>query len=212
MTPPPPTPPAPREPLADTVDHLVQTFKALSDSTRLRLVGLLAEREHSGQELAATLRLAPATVSHHLKVLRTAGLVTETRQTPYVYFALDLAALQRTLQSVSRKDRIQAFAADTALPSDKRRVLNAFFDGPRLKSIPAQLSKKEIVLEELLRRLPRQAEFPEKELNRWLQSIHEDHCTLRREFIMGHYMERSGGVYRLTEKGRGFAKERRSAD
>ncbi|MBN1485054.1 MAG: winged helix-turn-helix transcriptional regulator [Chloroflexia bacterium] len=56
-------------------DALLQTLKALSDPTRLRILRYLAEAPHTPAELARRLRLRAPTVSHHLTALRRAGLV-----------------------------------------------------------------------------------------------------------------------------------------
>lgn len=182
----------------DTVVHL---FKALADATRLRIVGLVSEEPKCGQEIATELNLAPATVTHHLRLLRDAGLVTETRRPPYVDYQLDLGRLQRTVKSVLHRDKVQAFADPTDLTAETRRVLNAFFEGDQLTAIPAQRRKKEIVFEEILRRLPRQDSYGERELSDFIKQIHSDFCTIRREFVMGRYMSREGGVYHWTERG-----------
>ena len=50
-------------------ETLLAFFKALADESRLRIVGLLAEREYSVQALAQALALKEPTVSHHLAVL-----------------------------------------------------------------------------------------------------------------------------------------------
>ncbi|MBK8232942.1 MAG: metalloregulator ArsR/SmtB family transcription factor [Candidatus Eisenbacteria bacterium] len=193
------------------IEQVVTGFKALADPVRLRLLGLLAERERSGQELAGLLGVSAPTVSHHLKLLKGCGFVLETRHAPYTYFALDPKALQSLVESVSRREKVQQWGAEEEIESDIRRVLNAFFEGPRLKSIPAQRRKKEIVFEELLRRLPRKSEYTEQELSLWLKAIHEDFCTIRREFLIGGYMIREAGIFRLTEKGREIARSRRGA-
>jgi DNA-binding transcriptional ArsR family regulator len=61
--------------LASLFHILLQFFKALADETRLKLLGLLANREQSVEQLATQLRLKTPTVSHHLATLREAGLV-----------------------------------------------------------------------------------------------------------------------------------------
>jgi len=63
----------------DTVpDGLVETLKALADSTRLRILRYLAQQPLTPNQLARRLRLRAPTVIHHLKELRLAGLVQVT--------------------------------------------------------------------------------------------------------------------------------------
>ena len=50
-------------------EELVTFFKALADSSRLKIVGLLAEKSYSVEELAELLNLKASTVSHHLAKL-----------------------------------------------------------------------------------------------------------------------------------------------
>jgi hypothetical protein len=184
------------------VDQLVALFKALADPTRLRLAALIVDRGRCGQDLASELGVSTGTVSHHLRVLRDAGLVRETRQPPFSFFELDLGALQQALKAVSNKKAVREIAGDEARSSEERKVLRTFFDGPRLVALPAQRKKKQIVFEEILRRLPRRKEYSEQELSRYIETMFEDYCTVRREFIMGGYMARDSGSYRLTDLGR----------
>ena len=199
-------------PQVQDVDHAVALFKALADPVRLRILGLLVEEERCGQELAEMLHLAPGTVAHHLQRLRGLGLLTEERRPPYTYVRLDYPKLREAILPLLKKERVQQFAAGPDVDREKRRVLNAFFDGPLLKAIPAQRRKKEIVFEEILRRLPERRSFGEAELSELIKEIHSDFCTIRREFIMGRYMEREAGVYRWTEKGRAVRTPTGSAD
>jgi biotin operon repressor len=182
--------------------ELLRLFKALADPVRLRMVGLLVERGRCGQELASLLGISAPTVSHHLRVLREAGLLREVRENPYRFYELDQSSLRSALREMSDRKRIRRFAEGAGLEPAKRKVLRTFFDGPRLVAIPAQRRKKEIVFEEILRRLPRRKVYSERELSRFIEAIHPDFCTIRRELIMGRYMERERGSYRLTEKGR----------
>lgn len=94
-----------REPLgeADAVD-LARTFKALSDPVRLRLLSLIAS--HEGGEacvcdLTGPFDVSQPTISHHLKVLREAGLVGSERRGTWVYYcaAAALARLSSLLQT-----------------------------------------------------------------------------------------------------------------
>ena len=71
-------------------------FKALADETRLEMLGLLAA---AGTELCACdleghFELSQPTISHHLKILREAGLVTAERRGTWIYYALDQDTLR----------------------------------------------------------------------------------------------------------------------
>jgi ArsR family transcriptional regulator len=73
--------PLPRENAA------VRVAKALGDPTRFRLLEAIAAREETScHDLTALVRLAQATVSHHLKVLSDAGLVSARNEGPYHYY------------------------------------------------------------------------------------------------------------------------------
>ena len=72
-------------------------FKALGDETRLEILGLLAA---AGTEICACdieshFELSQPTISHHLKILREAGLVTGERRGTWVYYAIDRATVAR---------------------------------------------------------------------------------------------------------------------
>jgi biotin operon repressor len=187
---------------SDPMPGLVRLFKGLADPTRLRMVAAMVDRARCGQDLAAEVGVSPATVSHHLRVLSDAGLLRETRQAPYTFYQLDLEQLQDAVKAVSSPKRVRELATSAPVDDETRDVLRAFFDGPRLRALPVQRRKKDIVLEEMLRRLPRRREYREPELNKFIEAVHPDFCTIRREWIMGGYMERAAGVYRLADRGR----------
>src|SRR5580704_1856665 len=79
-------------PEADLVT-LLAFFKAMANESRLRIVGLLAERERSVQELAELLELKEPTVSHHLATLKALGLVSARAEGVTRWHALRLETL-----------------------------------------------------------------------------------------------------------------------
>jgi len=89
--------PLTREPLsAETAAALAHTLKAVADPARLRLLSLVAA--HEGGEacvcdLIEPLGLSQPTVSHHLKVLVEAGLLTRDKRGVWAYFAVVPEAL-----------------------------------------------------------------------------------------------------------------------
>lgn len=87
------------EPLdAESAVTLAGAFKALGDPVRLRLLSLIAAaggEEVCVCELTPAFELSQPTISHHLKVLREAGLLTSERRGTWVYYRVIPAALQR---------------------------------------------------------------------------------------------------------------------
>ena len=61
------------------MEHLTQTFAALADPTRLGIVVHLARREATVSELVDKFDLTQPTITSHLKVLESVGLITRTR-------------------------------------------------------------------------------------------------------------------------------------
>lgn len=88
-----------REPVdAETAAELAVVFKALSDPMRLRLLSTIASRRDGEAcvcDLSEGIDLSQPTISHHLKVLREAGLITSERRASWVYYRVVPQALQR---------------------------------------------------------------------------------------------------------------------
>jgi ArsR family transcriptional regulator len=89
--------PLTEEPLEVTrADALAPMFKALGDPVRLRLLSMIASArggEVCVNDLSGEFHLSGPTISHHLKVLRQAGLVDRDRRGTWVYYRLIPAAL-----------------------------------------------------------------------------------------------------------------------
>ena len=70
-------------------DDLAARFKALADPTRVAIVNSLsAADEVCVCNLTATFELSQPTISHHLKILREAGLVESTRRGTWAFYRL----------------------------------------------------------------------------------------------------------------------------
>jgi ArsR family transcriptional regulator, arsenate/arsenite/antimonite-responsive transcriptional repressor len=98
-----------REPIGETAAAgLAQVFRALADPVRLRLVSLIGA--HQGGEacvceLTTAFDLTQPTISHHLKVLREAGIIEGERRGTWVYYWLVPAALERMAALLSAPAR-----------------------------------------------------------------------------------------------------------
>jgi biotin operon repressor len=175
-------------------DELVLFFKALADASRLKIVGLLAQRPYSVEELAALLDLKPSTISHHLSKLAEAGLVTARAEGYYSVYQLDQEALQKASRSLFSAEQMTAAAENIDLDAYDHKVVTDFSlpDG-RLKEIPAQRKKLEAILRYVAQSFESGKKYSEKQVNEILARFHEDTATLRRELVGAKLMERQGG-------------------
>ncbi|MGG4108140.1 metalloregulator ArsR/SmtB family transcription factor [Paenibacillus lautus] len=187
------------------LDKVVSYHKALADPTRIKMLILLAEGELNGQVLAEKIGVTPATITHHAAKLREASLIKERRDKNTIYFSLNHYFIKNSAIATENLiyQRVRPEGVPERLEEEDQRtrdaVVNHFFTSEgKLKSIPAQLKKKLIVLTHLVSRLEKGRKYTEKEINEFIQGYHEDFATLRREFIMHHFMFRDNGVYELN--------------
>lgn len=80
-------------PATTDFDQVAERFHALSDPTRLRILGMLASGEHCVCDLMSELDIAQSRLSFHLRVLRQAAFVTARRDGQWMYYALEREAL-----------------------------------------------------------------------------------------------------------------------
>ncbi|EJL43502.1 hypothetical protein BAG01nite_16380 [Brevibacillus agri] len=196
------------------LDKLVTFYKALGDPTRVRILAILANGPLHGQALAGKLGVTPPTITHHMAKLREAGIVYERRDKNTIYFYLHEANMKRQTQAILNVlERAKDFSEEGLFAQaeenhDQRRaqmaaehmhVIKSFLtpDG-KLKQIPSQRKKKLIVFEHMVRGLEHGRKYKEQEINDYIRQFHEDYATIRREFVMNHYMYREDGIYELN--------------
>ena len=78
-----------------------QTFKALSDPTRREILRLLRDGEMSAGDLSSHFSSTGATISHHLSILRDAGLILDEKRGKYIYYELNLSVLDEILECIA---------------------------------------------------------------------------------------------------------------
>jgi len=178
------------------VDELVTFFKALADANRLKIVGLLAQRPLSTEQLAAILDLTPGTVTHHLNKLAEVELVRAHAESYYNVYALQTDALYAKARRLLAEESLPGVVADLNIDAYDRKVLADFTrrDG-RLKEIPAQRKKREAILRRILAEFQPGKRYSEKQVNVIIRQFHEDTATLRRELIGYGWLKRESGVY-----------------
>jgi DNA-binding transcriptional ArsR family regulator len=76
-------------PSDDALIDLSEAFKVFGDSTRVRILAALSYGELCVNDLSALLRMSQSAISHQLKVLRSANLVTSRKEGKVAYYKLD---------------------------------------------------------------------------------------------------------------------------
>lgn len=77
---------------------LDQTLRALADPTRREILRLLRTGDRSAGEIAERFPMTAASVSHHLAVLREAGLVSTVREGRSIIYSLEATVMQELLE------------------------------------------------------------------------------------------------------------------
>lgn len=175
-------------------EELVTFFKALADANRLKIVGLLAEKSYSVEELAALLKLKPSTVSHHLSRLSEAELVTSRAESYYSVYQLDQRMLEEKSRSMFSKSELSNVAAEVDADAYDKKIIKDFSrrDGS-FKTLPSQRKKLEAILRYVVKSFDVGKRYSEKRVNEILSQYHEDTATLRRELVGYRLMKRVGG-------------------
>ncbi len=112
--------------MTDSNTELVTFFKALADPNRLKIVGLLAEKSYSVEELAALLQLKPPTVSHHLSKLSEAGLVQSRAESYYSVYQLDKKVLEEKSRSIFSQEELSSVASEVDADAYDNKVVKDF--------------------------------------------------------------------------------------
>ncbi|MGB8980436.1 MAG: metalloregulator ArsR/SmtB family transcription factor [Anaerolineales bacterium] len=175
-------------------EELVTFFKALADKNRLKIVGLLAEKPYSVEELAALVGLKPPTVSHHLAKLVEAGLVKAHSESYYNVYQLDQAMLEARTRSMFSQQELSNVASEVDVDAYDNKVIKDYSrrDGS-LKTLPSQRKKLEAILRYVVKAFEVGRRYSEKQVNETLARYHEDTATLRRELVGYGLMKREGG-------------------
>jgi len=174
-----------------------ELFKALGHPVRLLILNLIRMKPRHGQELAIILSLKPATVSHHLAKLAEARFIKSEKDQYYVTYSLAGDVLSKTLDEVVSMPQ-RGLADRVEEDAYRAKVLKTFLKHGRLRQIPRQLKKRQVILEKLIEEFEPERDYTEIEVNRILLEFHEDVATLRREMVGLGLMKRAKGIYRRT--------------
>jgi len=180
---------------------LLRFFKALAHESRLRLLGFLAQRARTVQELAGLLGLTEPTTSHHLSLLREAGLVTLRVEGNLHWYDFQPSELAPLAKAVLSRENVANWAGEAKAEKPDRLIQNYLESDGRLRLIPASRKKRYPVLAWLAGHFDLDRRYREAEVNQILQTRYWDSATLRRELIGYRMLARERGIYwRLPEE------------
>lgn len=86
---------------SENSDAKSKVFKALADSIRLRILGLLSSREMCVCEVMVALDLTQPTASHHLRILENVGLVKDRKEGKWVFYSIANPELFKGMRKLS---------------------------------------------------------------------------------------------------------------
>jgi hypothetical protein len=163
----------------------------LADPARLKVVAALALGAGTIEEVSAASGLSLKDVALAARRLASAGLVHRDGHVLALHTERFGAAARAAAESAPAPEPLSSDPAEDA-------VLSAFVRNGRLVSIPAQHSKRRVVLEHLVRVFEPGVRYPEREVNALLAVWHADVAALRRYLVDEGLLTREAGVYWRT--------------
>ena len=87
-------------------------FKALADPTRRRILELLAQGDMTAGEIAAQFSMTKPSVSHHLTILKSAGLIFDQRNGQNIVYSVNLTVFQELVKWFYDVDLVKGASDD----------------------------------------------------------------------------------------------------
>ena len=160
----------------------------LADPARLKVVAALALGAATIEDVSRASGLPLKDVALAARRLSRAGLVHRDGHALGLHVEHFGAVARAAAEAAPPPERLSSDPAEDA-------VLSAFVRQGRLISIPAQQSKRRVVLEHLVRVFEPGVRYPEREVNALLSVWHPDVAALRRYLVDGGLLTREAGVY-----------------
>lgn len=176
-------------------DQAIKLFKCLADKSRLQILKSLMQEDMYVERLAERLSLSPATISFHLKKLEDAGCVSARKEQYYTMYQIRREMFMARILDLISEESSEAQLQAQRDAEYREKILKTFFVYDRLVSIPAQRKKRRICLEVIAESFEVGKPYDEAAVNEAILRFHDDYCTIRREMICEHIMERENGMY-----------------
>jgi hypothetical protein len=166
---------------------MLDFVKAMSDTERLRIIGILAHAPGDAARVAAQMGMPVQDAFKHLEQLAFVGVVHKAGDV----YELDPGGLGKLAKEQLGATPRQAYVPAPELDAKKRKVLTAYLNADgSLKQIPSQASKLRIILEYLVSAFTPGVDYTEKEVNTILRRFHLDTAGLRRDLVDARLLAR----------------------
>jgi len=165
-----------------------QFLRLVVDPHRLAILGASALGPIDASYLADVLEIPPKRVLSQLAKLQAAGLISDDR-------TLDLDELQRVRRQLPAVEPASDGVVEGPWSDEEAAVLRTFFRGDRLTQIPANRSRRLVVLERLVQEFEPGVRYNERFVNFKLQLFHADYAALRRYLVDEGLLTRVDGIY-----------------
>ena len=176
-------------------EEAIRLFKCLADKSRLQILKSLAMEDMYVERLAERLGISAPTVSFHLKKLADAGAVTSYKSQYYMMYSLNKDVFETSMLEIIREKSDEAEIQAQRDAEYRKKVIDAFFEYGKLKSIPSQRKKERIVLEVIADAFEYDRIYTEREVNIIIADFFDDFCTIRRDMISENLLDRDAGKY-----------------
>lgn len=160
----------------------------LADEDRLRVVAALALGATTPAEVRDRTGLDARVVGRALARLEDAGVVVASGSS----WTLDLVRLQEAARVPAPVEEYDGADAETA------KVLRSFLREGRLVRMPAQRSKRRVLLDHIVQVFEPGERYAEKDVNAILRAFSDDYVTIRRYLVDEDLLSRENGVYWRT--------------
>lgn len=176
------------------MQDILEFLSVLADSTRLKIVGLLAQQPRSGDELAAILDAKAPAISHHIARLEEVGLVSAEAQQYYKVYALNAAALGDYVDSLTPARLARRVALDDTIDASAyaAMILSRWLKDNRLQGIPRKLQHQRAVYAWLAGKFEQNVRYDSDQVSEIMEQwCHPNFCTeLIRRLVDGRYLGR----------------------
>jgi hypothetical protein len=170
-------------------EDLLALVGLLADEARLRVFAAVLLGEGSGDEVGERAGISAKDALRALSRLEAGGLVG--RATDGRWVAHPEVLTHAAAAAAAPRDHVDHGATDP----DEAAVLRIFMPEGRLTQIPAQQSKRRVVLDHVCRVFEPGVRYPEQDVNALLRAFHPDHAMLRRYLVDEGFLSREAGVY-----------------